>query len=71
MYQQIKKQKDLEFRVNANENSKKWDRYRDTRLLYQDVAIRMVKDQVRVKLWLSLALNADVIRHLDAARKAI
>jgi hypothetical protein len=57
--------------VNTNENSKKWDRYRDTRVLYQDVAIRMVKDQVRVKLWLSLALNAHVIRHLDTVRQAI
>lgn len=71
MYQQIKKQKDLEFRVNANENSTKWDRYRETRVLYQDFAIKLVKDQVRIKLWLSVMLKANVIMHFDKVRKAI
>ena len=57
--------------MNANENSTKWDRYREARVLYQDVAIKLVKDQVRIKLWLSLVLKAKIITHLDEVRKVV
>ena len=57
--------------MNANEKSKKWDLYRETRVLYQDFAIKMVKDQVRIKLWLSLVLKVNDIMHFDEVRKAI
>ena len=61
----------MEFRVNANENSKKWDRYREARVLLQDVAIKLVKDQVRVKLWLAVVLKAKAMMHVDEMRNSI